>query len=161
MHSFIKWTWFKKHSKTLCFSLYYYCYYTYSNSNILWNICATHNLRHIILMISWVFQLLKKKIILKQILYSWFEKSITLCGGLNRSSPHRLMSWSIRIVTTRRYGFVGVGMFFWKKCVTRGWALSSQNLKPVPFLLFEDPDLELSYFFNAMSAFMLPCFLPW
>lgn len=54
----------------------------------------------------------------------------------------------------------------WRKCVTRGWALRSQKLKVglvshSLLLLPVDSDVELSATSPALSASVLPCFLPW
>jgi hypothetical protein len=49
--------------------------------------------------------------------------------------------------TIRRYDLVGVGLFFWRKCVTKGRALKAHVPKPSPllslFLLLVDPDVKL------------------
>ena len=55
-----------------------------------------------------------------------------VCVGLNKNGSHRPVGSG----TIRRRDLVGVGVALlewawpWRKCVTGGWALRSQKLKP-------------------------------
>jgi hypothetical protein len=54
-----------------------------------------------------------------------------LCGCWNENDPHRLIGSG----TIRRCGLVGVGVALLEDCVTEGWALRPQMLKPGPLSL--------------------------
>jgi hypothetical protein len=66
------------------------------------------------------------------------------CGGLKENAPPQPPHRSIGSSTIRRGDLVEFMWVWWKKCVTRGWPLRSQKLKPVHFLLPADLDVKLS-----------------